>query len=390
MPFSKHIPTSIDTLSTDDIYALTLILRHPPNISPADLPKTAHLLIPRLPPHLRRQSSPFPLRISLLSRNLPQPVCSLLCPTHKDLNAQQIHMLYAALMREVGPHLNTLQGNKALLPATAQAALEHLRGINALVMPVADYIRLTLESPPAGRVFQADGCEACVLTTVGGDVPALVALRATVRSRRRKHKKNPQFLRVVDAWIGHFGPEELRDRMWRESGVVKKMFRGLRREAQLERRGQRERDPEKASLSDDEGKELAEEDSDKENDERDPQGEVVDVYLQAPNGFRNANAGRARPRFPASSVYSQMTGQEQSLRSKVFSPQAEQERKTQSEILSVLMAEAGDQGGVWEGRGEIAPEHAHEVPHPLRARKIPDEPQRGEVPRQTVWEDLFI
>jgi hypothetical protein len=87
------------------------------------------------------------------------------------------------------------------------------------------------------KEFVRSGCEACILARVGGDVQAVIDLRASCLGRTRKRRQKPRLLGIIEGWIGRSGE---RERVEEESYSICREVKEIRRDLQKERRQREE------------------------------------------------------------------------------------------------------------------------------------------------------
>jgi hypothetical protein len=146
---------------------------------------------------------------SVVSKKGSQLDIATLCGAHALLDPQMIRHMFLLLQREVGVYLDIIGSYTGPLRIQAVADFEErMLGLSGLwtgssttCPDVSAYMLPYLES----------GCEACILSLIGGREQALIDLCASLISRRRGVKsayKYPMLLGVVDAWIDCFGRDK--------------------------------------------------------------------------------------------------------------------------------------------------------------------------------------
>jgi hypothetical protein len=163
------------------------------------------------------------------------------------LNAYTIHSLFTRLTFEAGRNLNSLVLHHQLLDTEQRILIERVRELHTLWLSPIDYRKTFLQAPPPPTEkkwpFQHEGCEACILARVGGDVGVLLDLRTVVLSRtktaglhRRGNIKVPTLLRFVEAWLEGLGVgEEVLEENWREAQALKRLRKEIWRDRAKER-----------------------------------------------------------------------------------------------------------------------------------------------------------
>lgn len=150
----------------------------------------------------------------------------------------------------------------------------------------------TLTSTPA-RV--ESGCEACILSFIGGNKDILTDLRASMLGRKKKGRGVPILLTVVEAWI-HWLDINEEVQVLEDSREMGKQLRGVRREMQKVRRRERRdlnhrdcalwREMEKPydidpMIQKEKEKEFDDEDEDEDaEDDYDMENSIIDDYMQ--------------------------------------------------------------------------------------------------------------
>lgn len=102
-----------------------------------------------------------------------------------------------------------------------------------------DLVRAAFNVTPQDERFvrMPDGCEACILATIGGNYDTLLDLRACMIGRKKKRAPTPRLLKLVDAWIDW---SKRRERIRAESDALGREVRHCR-QTLYEARKQKER-----------------------------------------------------------------------------------------------------------------------------------------------------
>lgn len=120
------------------------------------------------------------------------------------------------------------------LPQEVLLCIRRLQSVNSLWMSSVFY---TASFPciPAEQRFEKvpGGCEACILSSVGGNFQILADLRTSLVSRRKKGCADPRLLKLVDVWINWTTCCEA---IVNDSDELGKEMRAIRREMQQEKR----------------------------------------------------------------------------------------------------------------------------------------------------------
>jgi hypothetical protein len=185
-------------LRDEDVSLLTGILALHKGEDPISYSSRVSRLTFSLPSFLRRQN-----RISkFLSRtpNLSSPLCVI----HKPLNARLVRGIFVLVAEEVGFRLNSLLEHEEWLDRSERDLLHKLRGLHSLWLSPPSYTKCFLQSP--SWPWQEDGCEACILSRIGGCEDILLAIHTVLLSRTRtkypeKSHSPPRLLAFVESWI---------------------------------------------------------------------------------------------------------------------------------------------------------------------------------------------
>ena len=186
-------------LTNHEVQLLTTILQVAPNEHPVKYSNKVLTLISELPSHLKR-----PRRLRKLV-SPPQDSFTTLCPLHRPLDAWLVHAVFQLFSLEVGVRLNSMIANNHLLNADQLRYITAIRELHGLWLPKDVYEKTFLAPEPANWKLQKDGCEACMLARMAGDLDILLGLRLSMLSRTHKQDPNrhrpPAFLRWVEAWL---------------------------------------------------------------------------------------------------------------------------------------------------------------------------------------------
>ncbi|RSL56483.1 hypothetical protein CEP54_008814 [Fusarium duplospermum] len=98
------------------------------------------------------------------------------------------------------------------LPSSVRAWLERMDAINGMWMGGKIFFVVFGYEQVASSKSVKDGCEACIMSAIGGRDRSLLDLRASLLSRTgsygRKSSKAPRLLRLLESWIDHFGRDK--------------------------------------------------------------------------------------------------------------------------------------------------------------------------------------
>lgn len=196
----------ISELTDDDVRKLTYIFHIKPEqaFDEAWLSSQAKS-ISKLPSKLLKPTNPFS-RLGLKLHIGAQQAS--LCKTHKALNPRLIRRIFLQLVKEVTVRNASL--SKWPCPPNVEAWLKRIHKINSLwISP--DMYRATYQAQLHEERFNMveDGCEACILSRIGGDFQVLLDLEVSAWSRRKKGAPHdPRLLRFTDAWFDWFQTSE--------------------------------------------------------------------------------------------------------------------------------------------------------------------------------------
>lgn len=230
----------IEDLDRETRDLLTRLLYLPPtfSIDPSWLAGQAHLLS-TYPPTLHRPKGFLPRLVAHLPLSASSPGRAILCPTHKPLNPFLIRRVFLQVSAEASSRLDRLSASCLPIPMAVAATLRRLQRLNSLWLAPEIY-RTIFAAPPSEARFQrqADGCEACILARIGGNVDVLLDLRSAILSRKRKTAPPPRLLALVEEWIAWTGEG---DRIMDESERVGREMRHFRRHLQAAAKGRKPR-----------------------------------------------------------------------------------------------------------------------------------------------------
>ena len=168
------------------------------------------------------------------------PPAAVLCTSHAKLDPFMIRQLFLLLAEEVTTRTDrfrTFKGDKEL-PLHPDVALfvERQNAMSTLWMD-AELVAQLFDAPPAGGYSRVEsGCEACVLSVVGGRGEMLRDLRSNLLARRRRLR--PRLLRFVDRWIEM---HDARARIVLDSDVLAVKLKEIRRETAHRARERRQK-----------------------------------------------------------------------------------------------------------------------------------------------------
>ncbi|KAK5051486.1 hypothetical protein LTR84_003138 [Exophiala bonariae] len=128
------------------------------------------------------------------------------CEWHKGLNRCVTDVILHSIQIEIGIRLNSLIAHSEMLPKEHFDRVSRLRELHALWLGPETFEKTFLI--PTQNVpwkYQANKCDACILSCLAGNMQTLLDLRCVISSRATskfvaKHG-NPRLLTWVDAWI---------------------------------------------------------------------------------------------------------------------------------------------------------------------------------------------
>ncbi|RDW60018.1 hypothetical protein BP5796_11624 [Coleophoma crateriformis] len=236
-----------------------------------------------LPAQLRRPSTILRLVTRALDPFRPQQAC--LCKAHKQLNAHLIHRLFLRLAAEATTRIATLRSNP-YLPDEVRLFVTRLEGVNSLWM-TPDVYKAIFPALPESTCFVKvpSGCEACILSVVGGSHRAVTDFRASIHGRRKKRGTEAKLLVLVDAWIELSKDGEMikaeSERLGREIRRVRRQMQDARRQKRRNEvdavigKGRASSSGSGAAAEEDEVNEVSESN---EGEEHDFEGSIIDFY----------------------------------------------------------------------------------------------------------------
>lgn len=128
------------------------------------------------------------------------------CEWHKNLNRCVTDVILHHIQIEIGIRLNSLVAHSELLPREHLDRVSRLRELHALWLGPETFEKTFLVATQnVPWKYQANKCDACILSCIAGNMQTLLDLRCVVSSRVTskfvaKHG-NPRLLIWVDAWI---------------------------------------------------------------------------------------------------------------------------------------------------------------------------------------------
>ncbi|KAL2693707.1 hypothetical protein Neosp_000270 [[Neocosmospora] mangrovei] len=198
---------------------------------------------------LLRRSNKLLARISSrLDQFRTRPKAAQLCKAHHGLNPKLIrrHMLH--IIAECTKRIDRLRHwqRRVPFPANVRAWLKRLDAVTGMWMgakvfrAVFGYAQVASCPKPV-----KNGCEACIMSAIGGQDQALLDLRASLVSRTggygRRSSKEPRLLRLLESWIDHFGRDRA-DAIRRQSDMLADTLRAVRLQVRTAK-GAAENDP---------------------------------------------------------------------------------------------------------------------------------------------------
>lgn len=158
------------------------------------------------------------------------------CKVHEALDGDLLEALFYKIRYEAwGAHLNALVPVK---DKDAQELVANLRIITAYWIPLEDYEKLYMASPPRDDMYQDTDCDGCLLAAIAGDIVCLEAMRIAIYSRKHRGGRLVPWL---DAWIRVHGKDALR-RIRERSETVGRVIRSAKRASFTTREQQARKD----------------------------------------------------------------------------------------------------------------------------------------------------
>ncbi|EXJ61805.1 hypothetical protein A1O7_02235 [Cladophialophora yegresii CBS 114405] len=154
---------------------------------------------------LGTKSLPSSLRSSRLE-NFLLPSRGHLCSLHKCLHPDVVRSVLHHVQLEVGIRLNNVISHSEMLAPELYSRVKRLRELHALWLDSREYRRTFMASSwDLKWKYQADRCEACMLSKITSDLQILLDLRWAFRSRATRafvaKYGNPRLQQWVHVWI---------------------------------------------------------------------------------------------------------------------------------------------------------------------------------------------
>ena len=161
-----------------------------------------------------------------------------LCFDHCTINTYLIRRIFEQVKAECSTHIERLL-NKPAVPAEITAFIQRLQMLHSLWTPPELY-RTSFDVMPEDKRYDQvqSGCEACILSLIGGKGEILCDLRASILGRKKTDKKPGSLLHLVEAWIGL---QEHSEQFLKGSRKLGRIILGCRKRWQMERRGEEPR-----------------------------------------------------------------------------------------------------------------------------------------------------
>jgi len=228
---TRKYARSYHDLSDSDISLLAGILSHQPTPS---VPKTSYqwksyqsltkLDIEKLPEHLRSHPSIWHRYINehitdQLRAGLDEP-----CPMHHKLNRHLLHSMLRWVKDEISVSIPSMLFpliQDELIRSEVREMFIQLRKVSGMWHTKGEYEKLYSQGVEAPWVEQKDRCSACILSRLGGDADALVALRAGMLARSRSVKlKDSRRMAYIETLIKKAFDEERSIKMLEDSSWI--------------------------------------------------------------------------------------------------------------------------------------------------------------------------
>lgn len=297
-----NIPSPTDKLtefSSTDIDLLTQLLTRLPGSLPSESwLRDQATFIKTLPPSLLHpKSSGLISRVAatLSSLRLGETK-AVLCDAHKPLNPYIIRKIFIEVTAECTTRIHRLVSEvpASELPVNVREFVTRMQMLNSIWMDPALYRQAYQVSPETPRYERvANGCEACILATIGGDRAIIRDLFAGIWGRRKRNRQPEGWIDIVRAWgEWQVDSEALifeATGLGKEIGRYRKFLQSLRKAA----RKAGERESEAATLL---GREYYDKEGDVEN-------EIIDFYANMMSRTSLAKGEATQNAHPAEGVH---------------------------------------------------------------------------------------
>jgi hypothetical protein len=209
---TREYANSYRDLSASDISLLAIVLSHQPAPS---VPKTSSQWktyqsitksdIERLPEHLRSRPSIWHRYVNEHITDQLRAELDELCPIHHKLSRRVLHSILRWVKDEISVSIPCM-----LLPLVQDKLIRWkirdmfvgLRNVSGMWHTKDEFQNLYGQRVETRWAEQEDRCSACILSRLGGDADALVALRAGMIARSRSAKlKDSRRMAYIEALI---------------------------------------------------------------------------------------------------------------------------------------------------------------------------------------------
>lgn len=187
-------PLVANDLSTSEMKQLTSVLHIDLTTADKETVKKLTEQISKLPQRLRRN-----LAYKLVPNSIAPAV--RVCSLHKGINTYVIGHIFELVAYEVTVHFKCMDKFPELIPPEQTQIMLNLKAIQGM------WVEPSPNRPRQAGFwqFQANRCEACMLSRIAVDRDILCELRMTLLSRTRTKRKHeaPRLLAFVDQCIAH-------------------------------------------------------------------------------------------------------------------------------------------------------------------------------------------
>lgn len=173
--------------------------------------------IERLDKSLRRSGTLLARLSSRLDQLRPRPKGAQLCKAHHGLDPKLIRRHTLHLIAECTERNDRLRDyqRRSEFPGSVKEWLRRMDAVIGMWMGARAFRAVFGYDQAASSKAVKDGCEACIMSVIGGRVQVLVDLRASLLSRAgsygRRSRKEPRLSCLIESWIDHFGRDPAAD-----------------------------------------------------------------------------------------------------------------------------------------------------------------------------------
>ncbi|KAG9232750.1 hypothetical protein BJ875DRAFT_544298 [Amylocarpus encephaloides] len=154
-----------------------------------------------------------------------------LCDAHRRLQPWLIRRIFSQITLEITVRNEKLSKNEGMRPAIYQW-LKGVHSLNSLMM-TAQFFRQMFREDFDYTDWRPDmiesGCEACIISYIGGSVKALQDLAISAESRKSRSHVPPLLCKVLNAYIEDLKPEDYTEKMHKRNFKFIKEIKLIRR-----------------------------------------------------------------------------------------------------------------------------------------------------------------